>query len=377
MNDMDNDRAMALDEMLAIVCEKLQLPPSLHDEAEKRYVAVGNWLCAPESELRQFLPDIYPQGSFRIGTTVRPRDRDEFDLDLVCEMDIDYRATSPEAVLNAVEKRLRENGTYARMIERKKRCVRLMYAKQFHLDILPAMLEMPEDGTRVQVPDRELRCWKPSNPKGYAEWFETRSGEYRRMLEKQQEPLPEHEKANDKTPLQKAVQLLKRARDIAFECDPDNAPRSIVLTTLAGRSYAGEPTTVGTFHVIAQRILNEAANANGRLRVHNPANEEELLSEKWEESPESYERFLRWMNRLAGRWSDLLTAEGIPAIRGIMAELFGEGLATSALEAHAERVQSARIGGSLSVRRKTGVLTSVAAGTGVAPVRSNTFYGEE
>jgi hypothetical protein len=52
------------------------------------------------------------------------------------------------------------------------------------------------------------------------------------------EPLPQQTEAEDKAPLAVAVQLLKRARDVAFN-GTKTAPRSVVLTTLAGQHYAG------------------------------------------------------------------------------------------------------------------------------------------
>jgi hypothetical protein len=47
------------------------------------------------------------------------------------------------------------------------------------------------------------------------------------------EPVPAMQSVDEKTSLQRVVQLLKRARD-RFVTDLDPPPRSIVLTTLAG-----------------------------------------------------------------------------------------------------------------------------------------------
>src|SRR5688572_2194411 len=97
--------ARQLDSLLGRICEELQLPESLHRLAEERYRAVAEWLAARESPLAGWHPEMYPQGSFRIGTTTRPLSGDEYDLDFVCEFHLDTRGVEPASVLNAVEAR--------------------------------------------------------------------------------------------------------------------------------------------------------------------------------------------------------------------------------------------------------------------------------
>jgi len=156
-----------LDDLLERICVALELSRTQHKTAEGRYGAIGEWLSVPGSSLARFRPEIYPQGSLRIGTTVKPLARLEYDLDLVCELALDWqRIRNPVAVLDGVEQRLREHDTYRRMVERKNRCIRINYANEFHLDVLPACPH-PGDGTdRVVVPDRKAQAWTASNPKG-------------------------------------------------------------------------------------------------------------------------------------------------------------------------------------------------------------------
>jgi len=82
---------LQLDDLLERICSKLQITPAQHQIAQDRYETIGSWLAAEESLLARFGPVIYPQGSLRIGTTVRPRTGEEFDLDLVCEVQLDWR----------------------------------------------------------------------------------------------------------------------------------------------------------------------------------------------------------------------------------------------------------------------------------------------
>src|SRR5690606_32550741 len=52
-----------------------------------RYTAVGNHLCKDGSQLKPYSPEIKPQGSFLLGTMIRPIiEDDELDVDLVCRL---------------------------------------------------------------------------------------------------------------------------------------------------------------------------------------------------------------------------------------------------------------------------------------------------
>src|SRR3954464_4147937 len=75
------------EEILEDVATELEIPPERYEAAERRYKAVSSWLERPESSLRPFKPQIYPQGSFRLGTATKPADSGEhYDLDVVCEL---------------------------------------------------------------------------------------------------------------------------------------------------------------------------------------------------------------------------------------------------------------------------------------------------
>lgn len=365
-------RTEQLDDLLALTCEELQLPPSWHDVADQHYHAVCAWLEAEGSPLRRFHPLMYPQGSFRIGTTVPPVGRAEYDLDFVCELAADYRLITPIAALDLVESRLRQHGTYRTMIERLKRCIRLTYAGKFHMDILPACPEIARVATAVRIPDRKLLAWLPSDPKGFAAWFESRSQLVLITLSRKAEPIPDQVTAAEKTPLQRSVQLLKRWRDLCYHRDPDRAPRSIVVTTLAGHAYQGESSTSAALAGVIDGVLRMIAGRTDPPEVRNPANPGELLSEQWRERPETFHLFLRNLGDLKLRWDQALTASG-PAQAAILEDLFGE-QTKQAYKKQSEKVSAARDAGLLRAATGTGILTSTAHRS--VPVRRNTFYGD-
>ena len=216
----------SLDELLDAICEKLQLSPPEYQLAEQRYEGVGTYLDRHKL-LSPFRPRVYPQGSVALGTTVRPKGRQEHDIDLVCELQIEPAAvTNPLAVLDLVQQSIQESEVYRRLTERKNRCIRLNYVGKFHLDILPACPDLPSGGTCVVVPDCRAQAWKASNPEGYATWFKSRCQVGATAILARAANVPKQEAVAEKAPLKLAVQLAKRARDVQFSGQP--RPRSTV-----------------------------------------------------------------------------------------------------------------------------------------------------
>ncbi len=364
-----------LDDLLERLCIKLQITSTQHQLAEGHYKAIAGWLEADESPLAAARPDIYPQGSLRIGTTVRPVGRQEYDLDLVCQFLLDWqRITNPVVLLDVVENRLRQHDAYKTMIERKNRCIRVKYANEFHLDILPACPDLTSGNGCVMVPDREAKEWKASNPKGYAAWFESQTRLLKAVVLERVEPLPAQEPLEVKTPLKLVVQLMKRWRDIAYTEKPDLAPISIVLTTLAGLHYGGQQSVNQALSRVLEGIVNGLPNGGGRLLVINPTNPKEDLSERWDEIPGAYQAFVTGMISFQKTWQAINQQSGVPAIASMLGGLFGEQLSKSVVSEQAQAIEKVRRDKKLAVQRTSGVLT-VTGTTSSRPVRPNTFHG--
>src|SRR5207245_1201877 len=117
-------------------------------------------------------------------------------------------------------------------------------------------------------------------------------------------PLPAQQRAEDKRPLQLIVQLMKRWRDLYYD-NPDGAPISIVLTTLAAEHYHGEQSICEGLLFVLNRIVDAIANAHQRgvrLVVCNPSNPAEDLSERWDTAPVSYQMFTAGIQEFAAKW---------------------------------------------------------------------------
>jgi hypothetical protein len=135
------------------LAQELEVPPSRYDEARRRYKSVAEWLDREESTLKEFEPDVYVQGSFRLGTPIRPINEDEhYDIDLVCELNVPKDSVSQEKLkrMLGVEMRAYAKAQSMSPPGEGRRCWTLDYAEgaQFHLDALPAI---PDGSRKTQV----------------------------------------------------------------------------------------------------------------------------------------------------------------------------------------------------------------------------------
>lgn len=335
---MDNQQT---DRLLQLMIEQLELPDSAYEKAVCRYEDLGAWLCREESTCSAYDPYIFPQGSFRLGTAIRPLDgKEEYDLDLACELKagITKETHTQEFVKQSTGDDI-ETFRVARGIkaprEEKHRCWRLYYSDQisFHMDVVPSIPEaQPQlqqireamvkasrsadlastaSATTVSITDdRHPRyrsiCgdWNTSNPEGYARWFEAQMRLAHANLAEtiavfkaaQIDDVPVYKW---KTPLQRVVQLLKRHRDQMFRDDPEVMPVSIIITTLAGRAYQGEADIQSAMSNTLARLttlVNERSP-----RIPNPVDPAEDFADGWAR-PECRhlrleENFWRWVEQ--------------------------------------------------------------------------------
>ncbi len=295
--------------------ELLELPPSAYEKAEERYQDLGAWLERPESTLRTFDPHVFPQGSFRLGTAIRPlHGKEEYDLDLACKIRSGIsKATHTQKALKDGVGYETELFRVARGVESplkpKHRCWRIEYQDKlkFHIDVVPCI---PADEQRVRsvyesmtlggmdqvlaqgaseltvsitddrLPNYEQISsdWNISNPEGYAVWFENqmKSGMPVFLEGVRVDSLPIYKK---KAPLQRVVQILKRHRDQMFRNRDDSKPISIIITTLAGRAYQGEQDLAAALTQVLERMGSFVGNQ--QPRVPNPVDPGEDFADRW------------------------------------------------------------------------------------------------
>lgn len=365
------------DELLVGICRKLQLPPSMYDQADKRYHIISDTI-QKDDVFENIDLRMYPHGSFRLKTTVKPLSENEYDLDFVVEIPSGVMMT-PQQLYNHIYRILSNDGVHNDMVEMKSRCIRVNYANDFHMDIMPGQV-INKDTNEIIVPDRELKRWyHHSNPIGYAEWFEEQAKtqilydiDRQRIYKASAEPLSEQEIVTRLEPLRRAVQLIKRYRDVYCEKNSAEPVRSIVICTLMGHissSYSSEIDIITDF---CSYVKGKISEAKGKpFEVKNPV-VNEVLTEKWTEEKQTYKDFVDMMKCLTNDIHELASATINTDIVVLVKKMFGESITNTVIKEQAENVSQHRDAGTLAVS-STGLLNTENVG---ATVKKNTFYGK-
>ncbi len=377
--------AAQLDALLELVCVELQITRTQYDDAERSYRAVGEFLDQPGTSLARFRPQVFPQGSMAIGTTNKPRHGEEFDVDLVCLLlRLDPSRADPEAVYAAVLERLRESDRYRPKLTPKPRCIRIDYAGQFHLDVIPAC-PSPRSGVpwgelAIVIPDRQRRIWVSTNPRGFALWFRMRAvpAEAQRLAASV-EPLPPNLGLGQKPILHRVVQLFKRRRDVHFN-GSEFAPCSILLTTIDGMLYDGEPSVSNAVDRILESVATWAARSNGSGPpvIPNPTDPTENLARRWREDQRHFTSFVEYVAVFQDGMRRLRSARGIDRVAEILDELFdpaGSGVVQRAVEAYTARFQRGREKQEIGFLPAQSGLVAVAASPRARTIPRNNFFG--
>jgi hypothetical protein len=194
----------------------------LESRVESIYVSVAN-----DDYLGPSVVDYIKQGSWAHRTIIRPVGNREFDADILLLLEespewVDDKKRYITETLRALQR-----SAYSGMVEKHTRCVRVTYADECHVDVVP-YVEL-DDGRGVIV-NSASNEFESSNPAGFADWM------------KEKDDLASGN-------LRKAIRLLKYLRDFKGTF----AVPSVILTTILGERvvawdaedrYPDVPTTL-------------------------------------------------------------------------------------------------------------------------------------
>jgi hypothetical protein len=323
---------------LEALAEELSISDARYTQAQDSYDSFGRWLHRESSTIRGYDPQIYVQGSFRLGTAIRPlSEKEDYDVDSMCEFQLLAPSHLTQQKLKGLlEVEVRSYHAAKKMtnpVREGRRCWILDYADgaQFHMDIVPSLpnaararLLIENAGqkatwanTAVGITDNEradyavlTADWPRSNPKGYSEWFKTRMGsafeKRRKMLAEsigaQVEDIPIY---RVKTPLQSAIMILKRHRDSRFKGRLEDRPISVILTTLASHAYSAEQSIGVALLGILANMDQHVHRVNGKYIVSNPTDPLENFADKWAEYPQRAAAFFEWFQQARKDFSQL------------------------------------------------------------------------
>lgn len=366
--------------LIGTTIEQLDITDDDFDIAERCYQDLG-------AHLSEASADVYVQGSFLLGTVVRPHTgRGEYDLDLVAKLNVAKTSISQKDLKERVGDLLADYqdthdgqaclSPHDLTPGRRSWC---LHYDGFHMDVLPCIPDTDaKSETAIELTDTQLTYWQKSDPQAYVNWFRKQCA--RQFLEKSIElshrygsvdNVPKH---RVRTPLHRVVQILKRHRDIYFADDLDDRPPSSLITTLAATSYSGEQDLATATLLAVQRMPDHVEKRNGQYWVENPACEGENFADKWNDYPDRRRKFEDWRADVEHDLTGLLGEDGgTLLVHARLAEAFGTEPVTKAIKELGQRANTARQNG--NVHFTPGGLLFPAATTMSTKVTDHRNYG--
>ena len=133
-----------------------------------------------DSELGDHVREHIRQGSWAHRTIIKPLNNHEFDADILLRLD-EAQEWDEQQYLDEVWDALRRSPTYRHMVKKKNRCVRVVYAGDCHVDVVPHV-HLADD--RQVIVNYEEATFEETNPEGFTAWMKERDTLAHRNLRK-------------------------------------------------------------------------------------------------------------------------------------------------------------------------------------------------
>lgn len=278
------------------------------DQLQKRVDAIYNALTADVTVGGMILGKT-PQGSWAHRTIIQPQNGKEFDADFMLDMEENPDwSDSPKTYIDEVYYALKRHPKYGQMpVTRKCRCVRVSYANDMHVDIVPHVILA---GWREVIVNRDENTWEDTNPQGFTDWM------------RKQDTIAGGN-------LRKVIRLVKYLRD---HKDSFTGTKSILLTTMLGQRvselskiidpgcYSNLPTALRTII----KDLDDWLQVNpNRPSIADPSGSGATFDHRWND--ESYRFFRDRIHVHAAEIEDAYTEPNKDASVQKWQQLFGDG----------------------------------------------------
>lgn len=316
-------------EIIEKLLASIDISPTMEKNAHDRYESISKYL-----EEQGLNCNFYPQGSFLLGTVVRPyKDGKDkiYDLDVISMIDKEKFDTNPNQTKNDVGELLKESGLYSEKLkEEDTHCWTLEYANVgdvgFTLDIVPSVVndysvydnynEATIDQKSISITERisDGRYeWKQSNPIGFGDWFSQISNRHMsesQIIQQRSRLLYElrglYASAEEiptylyRSSLQRSVQLLKRIRDVYYERKTNQLykPSTFLLTSLVASAVEHED------NLSVDEIINVFINGYKKgtisimhgVNIINPIDSSEVIN--YGGTRKHHESMIDWLNHI-------------------------------------------------------------------------------
>lgn len=327
------------------------------DALQSSYLSTAEFL-SNWPEFKGLLVQIHPHGSRQLGTLVRPLDdsREGFDIDLVARLN-EFALQKyggehgPALLLNHLHVALERYAIAHNLrLTRWERCSTLEYKGGMCADIAPViddpLIAVPYGDTHSRIPDRKLRLYDATNPRGYTKLFDeiaaikplfTLREAFAKALDSATRaeiaPLSNPDEVFDRL-LCRLIQLLKLSRNVTFgaaTAGEDVSPSSTFITSLASAAYAVQAPLphdsplellldiVQTMPSYIQRVPQAGGTEYWYLR--NPTAPQDNLAASMS-TPQRQAAFDWWHARVMNQIGDILAAiEGYAGMDVLLAKV--------------------------------------------------------
>jgi hypothetical protein len=377
------------DALLMDVARSIQLSPTKHEIADRNFRALCKHVDREGSPLQGLVDECYPSGSFATGTAIAAQVRkDIHDVDVVIELNVDPNSSSQLMLGFLFEAINGEPGSaYHGMVEQKSRCITVTYADGTKVDLMPVarIANKPERVGNLFHFKKETGedYHKIVNPWGFKELFNSSVEEDpvfydmfkgrrvlvegEQLLKAETQPMP-HAPLEEKSPRVVAIQLIKRARDIAFRQKGRGAmrkPPSVVLAAIALDAGPVQPSLVDEVISVANAIrtkLLQKAGQNRTVTVCNPAYPDDIFTDRWPEDERAQDMFSDDLRRFIIDMYKLRNERlNLPEKTELLKRVFGESVASRAIESQLDAGRHEMEAGRFNVGSRGAVLGAVAA----------------
>jgi hypothetical protein len=246
---------------------KVNLNQTRLDHLQQSVDAIQRFLSEHDVFGSIFL-DVIPAGSWAHRTIIRPvQENDEFDADILLSIK-ERDDWQPMDYIEELWSAFRSTSHYESLALRKTRCVRIDYANDFHIDVVPYLERRDTHYITNRSEPKGKGRFEASDPEAFTKWID------------------ERQRVTNGNFI-KTVRLIKYLRDFknTFEC------KSIILLTLLGEQvntieagffperYADVPSTLVT-------LLGKLAQALPRTMpaILDPADTGENFSDRYKEN---------------------------------------------------------------------------------------------
>lgn len=391
------DREYKLGLIFKHLASELNISDTLYEKAVTAYTALAEYI---KTKNQDWDVEVFPQGSFELGTVIRPvNDEDQYDVDLVILIN-KPSFDDPKKLRDTIQNFLESHGRYDGKIEEKKQCLRVIYSDsaQFHMDVVCAVPTEYDNEKIIDIAKKDEvgngYNYSESNPKGYIEWFK-RAMKYESVLQEARlhdsrfsasTQIQELSLAKMKTPLQQAIRILKRHRDIYFQNNLDDKPSSIIITTLCALCYEDaklynpeRANVYSTVKLMLERFpMYISPNTNWEYNLSNPSYAPENFLFKWNTNERLKNNFSEWIKKAQ---IDIVEnpesfLEGAPLkMRESMHKSFGVRVSDGAFKRYGEEMENLNKNGAIRIDTSTLSTTLGQSEKTIIP-KPNTFYGD-